>query len=44
MAPEPQLRQTLGDAGWSVVELTSITVPLDSEKIDAVLWMLRATR
>jgi SAM-dependent methyltransferase len=44
MVSEQQLRQTLGDAGWSIVELTTITMPIDAEQIDAVLWMLRATR
>jgi SAM-dependent methyltransferase len=44
MVSEQQLRQTLGDAGWSIVELTTITVPLDNEQTDAVMWMLRATR
>jgi SAM-dependent methyltransferase len=44
MVSEQQLRQTLGDAGWSITSLESITMPIDSEQIDAVLWMLRATR
>ena len=49
MVSEPQLRQTLGDAGWNVVELTSITMPIGSdqtgsEEATAEMWMLRATR
>jgi SAM-dependent methyltransferase len=46
---EAQLRQTLGDAGWTITSLESITVPIgseqtDTEQTDVVMWMLRATR
>jgi SAM-dependent methyltransferase len=49
MASEQQLRQTLGDAGWTITSLESVSVPMDcagtdSEQTDAVMWMLRATR
>ena len=38
------VRRTLGDAGWTITSLESLTVPLDAEGVDAVMWMLRAQR
>ncbi len=44
MVSEEQLRQTLGDAGWNITSLESITVPVDNESDEAVLWMVQAQR
>ncbi len=41
---EQQLRQTLGDAGWTITSLESVTVPIDDAETEAVMWMLRASR
>jgi 2-polyprenyl-3-methyl-5-hydroxy-6-metoxy-1,4-benzoquinol methylase len=44
MVSEAQLRQTLGEAGWTVLSLESVTVPLEAEGADAEMWMLTARR
>jgi SAM-dependent methyltransferase len=44
MVSEAQLRQTFGDAGWTVTELSTATVPIDDDATDAVMWMLTAAR
>ena len=44
MVSEETLRRTLGDAGWTITSLESLTVPLDAEGVDAVMWMLQAQR
>ena len=43
MVDEQTLRRTLGDAGWSIVELTTVTVPIE-DQLEAVMWMLHARR
>jgi cyclopropane fatty-acyl-phospholipid synthase-like methyltransferase len=44
MVSEEALRRTLGDAGWTITSLESVTVPLEAEGTDAVMWMLQAQR
>ncbi len=43
MVSESTLRSTLGDAGWTITSLDTITVPIE-EQVDAVMWMLTARR
>lgn len=44
MVSEQTLRQTLGDAGWTITSLETVTVPIDEQQTDAVMWMLQARR
>jgi len=52
MVSEEQLRQTLGDAGWDIAELSTIDLsidlptdlPMDNANDHAVMWMLVARR
>lgn len=44
MVSEQTLRQTLGDAGWTITSLETVTVPIDEQQTDAVMWMLQARK
>ena len=52
MVSEEQLRQTLGDAGWDIAELSTIDLsidlptdlPMDNANDHAEMWMLVARR
>ncbi|HEX5143486.1 MAG TPA: class I SAM-dependent methyltransferase [Mycobacterium sp.] len=44
MVSEQTLRRTFGDAGWDIVALTSITVPIGDQHSSAEMWMLHAQR
>ena len=44
MVSEQTLRQTLGDAGWTITSLETITVPIDEQQNEALMWMLQAQR
>ena len=42
MVSEQTLRETLGDAGWDIISLTSETVQLPHEGTEAAIWLVQA--
>ncbi len=44
MVSEQALRETLGDAGWDIISLTSDSVQLPHEDTEAAIWLVQARR
>ena len=43
-SPSRRCVRPLGDAGWTITSLETITVPIDEQQNEAVMWMLQAQR
>lgn len=44
MVSEQQLRRTLGDGGWAIRTLEPVTVNIDDDQFQAVMWSVVAQR